>query len=50
LAVLAWYGVGRFWLEALRESPDRVLGRLRVNQVVAGGLAIGAGIGLLLIG
>jgi prolipoprotein diacylglyceryltransferase len=49
LGVLAWYGAGRFWLETLRESPDRVLGRLRVNQLVAGALAIGAGVAILLL-
>jgi prolipoprotein diacylglyceryltransferase len=50
LGVLAWYGVGRFWLETLRESPDRVLGGLRVNQVVAAALAIVAGGAMLLLG
>ncbi len=43
LAVLAWYGVGRFFLEPLRESPDIVFGKVRINQIVAGLLAVGAG-------
>lgn len=49
LGVLAWYGIGRFWLETLREVPDRVFGRVRINQVVAALLAIGASCGLLII-
>lgn len=49
LAVVTWYGLGRFWLEPLREAPDRVYGRVRVNQVVAGLLAIIAGGWLLLL-
>jgi len=40
IGVLGWYGLGRFWLEPLREMPDLVLGRVRINQVVAGALAI----------
>jgi phosphatidylglycerol:prolipoprotein diacylglycerol transferase len=47
LAVLAWYGVGRFFLEPLRECPDIVFGRVRINQVVAGLLAAGAGCALI---
>jgi prolipoprotein diacylglyceryltransferase len=47
LAVLAWYGFGRTWLEALREPSDLV-GRVRVNQVVGALLALGAGAGFLL--
>jgi phosphatidylglycerol:prolipoprotein diacylglycerol transferase len=50
LGVLTWYGVGRCWLEPLREAPDRVYGRVRVNQVVAALLAMVAGGGLLLTG
>jgi prolipoprotein diacylglyceryltransferase len=46
-AVLGWYGVGRFWIEPLREQPDVVLGRVRINQLVAALLAIAAGAGLL---
>jgi phosphatidylglycerol:prolipoprotein diacylglycerol transferase len=49
LGVLTWYGFGRFWLEPLREAPDVVYGRIRVNQVVAALLAIGAGGALLLL-
>jgi hypothetical protein len=43
LAVLAWYGSGRFVLEPLRERPDVVFGRVRINRVVAALLALGAG-------
>jgi len=50
LAVLAWYGVGRFFLEPLRERPDIVLGRVRINQVAAALLAIAAGGGLMIRG
>lgn len=49
LGVLGWYGLGRFWLEPLREAPDRVSGRVRIDQVVAGLLAVAAGCGLLLL-
>jgi phosphatidylglycerol:prolipoprotein diacylglycerol transferase len=48
LGVLAWYGLGRFWLEPLREKSDMLAGKVRVNQVVAAALAIGAG-GMLLV-
>jgi phosphatidylglycerol:prolipoprotein diacylglycerol transferase len=48
LAVLAWYGTGRFFLEPLREEPDIVFGRVRIDQVVAALLALGAG-GALII-
>lgn len=50
LGVLAWYGAGRFWLETLRETPDRVLGGLRVNQIVAAALAIFAGAAMFFVG
>jgi prolipoprotein diacylglyceryltransferase len=43
LAVLAWYGAGRFFLEPLREQSDVVFGRVRIDQVVAALLALGAG-------
>jgi len=49
LGVLCWYGLGRFWLEPLREAPDLVSGRVRIDQVAAGLLAIAAGCGLLLL-
>jgi prolipoprotein diacylglyceryltransferase len=49
LAVLCWYGVGRFWLEPLREQPDLVFARVRVNQVVAALLALTAGGALLFL-
>ncbi len=49
LAVLGWYGVGRFFLEPLRERSDVMFGRLRVNQVVAALLALAAGGALLAI-
>jgi len=48
LAVLCWYGIGRFWLEPLRAAPDRVLGRIRIDRLVAGLIASGAG-GLLIV-
>jgi phosphatidylglycerol---prolipoprotein diacylglyceryl transferase len=50
LAVLAWYGAGRFSLEPLRERPDVVFGRVRINQVVAGLIASGAGSALIFLG
>jgi phosphatidylglycerol---prolipoprotein diacylglyceryl transferase len=43
LAVLAWYSAGRFVLEPLREEPDIVCGRVRINQLVAAVLVLGAG-------
>jgi phosphatidylglycerol---prolipoprotein diacylglyceryl transferase len=43
LAVLAWYSAGRFVLEPMREEPDIVSGRVRINQLVAALLALGAG-------
>jgi prolipoprotein diacylglyceryltransferase len=48
LAVLAWYGVGRAFLEPLRELPDIVFHRIRINLVVAALIALGAGITLIL--
>jgi prolipoprotein diacylglyceryltransferase len=50
LTVLAWYGVGRFFLEPLREAPDTVFGQVRINQVVAALLAVAAGCALILRG
>ena len=47
LAVLAWYGFARFFLELLREAPDVVLGRVRIDRVVAG--VVGAAAGATLI-
>ena len=49
LGVLAWYGAGRFILESLREHPDVVLGRVRINQLVAGLIAMGAGGALIVV-
>lgn len=43
LGVVAWYGLGRVWLDPLREVPDLVAGRLRINQVVAAALVLVAG-------
>lgn len=43
LAVLAWYGAVRFFLEPLRERPDVVWGRVRINQLVAALIALSAG-------
>lgn len=48
LGVLAWYGVGRFFLEPLRERPALLFGSVRINQVVAGLLAAGAA-GVLIV-
>jgi phosphatidylglycerol:prolipoprotein diacylglycerol transferase len=50
LAVIAWYGIGRFFLEPLRERPDIVFGRVRIDQVVAALLAIAAGGALIIRG
>jgi prolipoprotein diacylglyceryltransferase len=47
LGVLAWYGLGRFFLEPLREAPDLVAGRVRINQCAAAALVLGAGGALL---
>jgi phosphatidylglycerol:prolipoprotein diacylglycerol transferase len=49
LGGLSWYGLGRFWLEPLREEPALVAGRVRINQVVAALLALVAGGALLFI-
>jgi prolipoprotein diacylglyceryltransferase len=48
LAVLVWYSAGRFVLEPLREDPDLVRGRVRINQLVAALLALAAGGALIL--
>lgn len=48
LGVLGWEGLGRFWLEPLRERPDLVWGGVRIDQVAAGVLTIAAGCGLIL--
>ena len=50
LAVMAWYGTGRFFLEPLRESPDTVFGRVRINQLVAAVLVVAAGTALIIRG
>jgi phosphatidylglycerol---prolipoprotein diacylglyceryl transferase len=47
LGLLAWYGLARFFLEPLREAPDLVAGRVRINQCVAAALVLGAGGALL---
>jgi phosphatidylglycerol:prolipoprotein diacylglycerol transferase len=47
LAVTAWYGTGRFFLEPLREHPDTVFGHVRINQLVAATLMIAAGAALI---
>jgi prolipoprotein diacylglyceryltransferase len=49
LAVLCWYGVGRFWLEPLRKSVDVVFGRCPINQLMAALLATVSGAALVLI-
>jgi prolipoprotein diacylglyceryltransferase len=43
LGVLGWYGLGRFFLEPLREESDLVFGAVRIDRLVAGLLASGAG-------
>jgi phosphatidylglycerol---prolipoprotein diacylglyceryl transferase len=48
LAVIAFYGVGRVFLEPLREESDVVFGRVRIDQFVAALLALGAGSVLLM--
>ena len=48
LGVLAWYGVGRCVLEPFRQHPELVFGRIRIDQLIAALLALGAG-GTLLI-
>jgi prolipoprotein diacylglyceryltransferase len=47
LGVVAWYGLGRFFLEPLREAPDLIADRVRINQCVAAALVLGA-VGALL--
>jgi prolipoprotein diacylglyceryltransferase len=49
LGVLAWYGGGRFFLEPQREHPDVVFGRVRINQLVAALIAMGAGGALIVL-
>ena len=46
--VLGWYGVGRFWLEPLREKSDSVAG-VRIHQLVSALLALAAGGVLVLL-
>ena len=48
LAVGAWYGAARFFLEPLRERPDMVCGRVPIDQVMAAVIAVAAG-GTLII-
>jgi prolipoprotein diacylglyceryltransferase len=50
LAVAAWYGFGRFFLEPLRERSDIVFGWIRIDQLVAAVLAIAAGGALVIRG
>ena len=49
LGGVSWYGLGRFWLEPLRQAPDLVFGRVRINQVAAACLALAAVTGLVLL-
>ena len=49
LAVLAWYGTGRLFLEPLHEEPSIVFGRVRIDRVVAALLALCAGGALALV-
>jgi len=48
LGALAWYGVGRFLLEPLREEPD-IAFSARVNQVIAAIVSLIAGFWLLIL-
>ncbi len=43
LGVLGWYGLGRFFLEPLREQSDVVFRTVRIDRLIAGLLALGAG-------
>jgi len=49
LGGLASYDLGRFWLEPLREAPDLVFGRVRINEVIAACLTLAAVGGLFLL-
>jgi phosphatidylglycerol---prolipoprotein diacylglyceryl transferase len=49
LGGLASYDPGRFWLEPLREAPDLVFGRVRINEVIAACLTLAAVGGLFLL-
>jgi len=49
LGGLASYDLGRFWLEPLREAPDLVFGRVRINEVIAACLMLAAVGGLFLL-
>jgi phosphatidylglycerol:prolipoprotein diacylglycerol transferase len=47
---VAWYGIGRFWIESLRTDSLYVFGTLlRVSQLLAGASALAA-IGLIAFG
>jgi phosphatidylglycerol:prolipoprotein diacylglycerol transferase len=48
LAVVAWYGAARFFLDPVRERPDVVCGRVPINQLMAAVIAVAAG-GTLII-
>jgi prolipoprotein diacylglyceryltransferase len=50
MAVAAWYGFGRFFLEPMRESSDLVFGRVRIDQLVAALLGLVAGSILIIRG
>ena len=50
LAVVAWYGAGRVFLEPLREQSDVVFGQVRIDQAVAALLALSAGAALIVRG
>jgi hypothetical protein len=49
LGALSWYFLGRSWLEPLREAPDLVAGRVRINQVLAAVLTLLTGGALLFL-
>jgi phosphatidylglycerol:prolipoprotein diacylglycerol transferase len=48
LGAFAWYGAGRFFLEPLREDPDKAFS-IRVNRVIAAILSVSAGFWLLIL-
>lgn len=49
VGVLGWYGLGRFFLEPLREHSDLIFGTVRIDRVVAGALALVAGAALVIL-
>ena len=48
LLYIIWYGLGRFWIEALR-TDSLFIGPFKVSQIVAGGCVI-VGLALFILG